>query len=140
MCGGRGRVVGSCSCGGWVVAAGVGVGIGVDALALAVYGYVVVPPAEGGEVLGGVVAASEAGDDVVDLEPVDGGAGVDGASVVAGEHGPAQGWWDTGSRSVPDDVLSFCGDGLDTSDASDEVDGAGSDPAAGQHCGTLLEP
>ena len=44
-----------------------GWGGGVDVHALAVYGYVVVPPAEGGEVLGRVIAAPGPRVDVVDL-------------------------------------------------------------------------
>ena len=47
-----------------------GWGVGVDAHALAVDGYVVVPSAEGGQVLGRVVTALRAFDDVVDVEPV----------------------------------------------------------------------
>lgn len=61
----------------------------VDAHAAALYGNVAVEPAQGGEVLGGVCAALGDGDDVVDFEPVCGGASVDGASVAAGEHGAA---------------------------------------------------
>ena len=63
--------------------------MGVDAHAPAVYGDVVVEPAQGGEVLCGVCPALGYGDDVVDFEPVCGGASVDGASVVAGESGAA---------------------------------------------------
>ena len=58
--------------------------MGVDAHASAVYGDVVVPPAQGGEIVGCVVPSLGCGGDVVDFESVCGVASVDGASVVAG--------------------------------------------------------
>ena len=67
--GGRGCLRTICGgiCRGVRVADSVG---GVDAHTLAVDGYVAVPSAEGGQVLGRVVTALRAFDDVVDVEPV----------------------------------------------------------------------
>ena len=112
--------------------------MGVDAHSSAVYGYVVVPPTQGGEVVGGVVPASGSGNDVVDFEAVWGGAAVDGAASVSCEDGSACGWFDRPGGSVVDDVLARDGDVLCPAAACDEVYGVGSYPASGEHRGSLL--
>ncbi len=66
----------------------------VDAVAAVVDGYVVVPPAQGGEVLNVVGPKLTAGNQVVDFEPVPAAASVDGAAVVTVEHQAAYLGWD----------------------------------------------
>ena len=88
----------------WQEASSPGWGLGIDAHASAVYGDVVMPPAQGGEVLRCVVPASRSRDDVMHLETVCGVASVDGASVIAGQHRPPQRWPHAGGGPVVDDV------------------------------------
>ena len=60
----------------------------IDAMALAVDGDVVVIPAEGGQVVGGVGASVASRYDVVGLEPVAAPARIDHAFAVSGQNGP----------------------------------------------------
>ena len=112
---------------------------GVDAVAVAVDGDVVVEPAEGGEVVGVVVASACPGVDVVGLEPVAAGAAVDGAATVAPQHVAAGGGWDDpGSRGrrYRDPVL--VGDYLYGCVAEETVEGGGTYPGTGSYLGACL--
>ena len=69
---------------GWEEAAAVWRRVGVDAVSFSVDGDVVVVPAEGGEVVGGVVASLVSWCHMVGLEAVAAAAGVDDTFAVSG--------------------------------------------------------
>ena len=82
----------------------------VDAHASAVYGHMMVPPAQGGQVLRGVVTALGYGNDVMHFEAIGRVAAVDGTPVIAGEDSPAKGRSYRTGRPVVDDALPRDGD------------------------------
>ena len=101
---------------GWEEPAAVWWCVGVDAVSFAVDGDVVVVPAEGGEVGGGVFSAVTSGGDVVGLEAVAAAAGVDDAFSVSGEYGSAEPFGDVTSGRFDVHYLAVCdGDGFGAS-------------------------
>ena len=101
---------------GWEEPAAVWWCVGVDAMPFAVDGDVVVVPAEGGEVGGGVVASLASWCHMVGLEAVAAAAGVDDAFAVSGEYGSAEPFGDLTPGRFDVHYLAVCdGDGFDAS-------------------------
>ena len=113
---------------GWEEPAAVWWCVGVDPVSSPVDGDVMVVPAKGGQVGGGVGAAVASGDDVMCLEPVAALAGVDHALAVSCEYGSAEPFGDLALRPP-----GFCdsavleGDRFGAALALDQLYGLGSD-------------
>ena len=104
----------------------------------AVDSYVVVVPAERGQVVRLVGSSLGLGGYVVDFEPVVAGAAVDDASVVSGEDGSAEAGAYLLGGGLADDVVFGDGVVFGFAGAVDEVDGVGSDSGSSQDVGALF--